>query len=96
MSKTACPVCDAKQKSVVALQFHVRSEHPGAVKHIRPLLARLEREDRAAKKAEAAADAEGVLPIALRSLYEKGCPCGKSLAWHLRRAKTAASKKGYV
>jgi hypothetical protein len=76
--KASCPLCPERFGSVVALTFHLRGEHPGAVDSTRELLARLSREERLEGKSRAEADAIRKV----EALYRLGCPRGHDLAWH--------------
>jgi len=80
---TACPSCPAKFDSVVALEFHLNAEHPGAFQLARPLLRQLYRDERNAARV-AAAERPGTLHPALEHLYRLGCPCGRSYTAHVR------------
>ncbi len=85
--KTPCPSPGCKHpafKSVVALRFHLRTEHPEGEKGHRDVIqSRRAAEYRAI---QAAADARGY-EVVHNFVREHGCPCGNSLAWHEARAR---------
>jgi hypothetical protein len=85
-----CPLCSAKFDYAVALSFHIKAEHPGAVEASRELLARLSREERLEAKSSREIDAIRKVD----SLYRDGCPCGHDLAWH--REQRASVESGRV
>jgi hypothetical protein len=81
MKSITCPLCPAKFDYAVALSFHIRQEHPGAVEASRELLARLGREERL--EAKSTREIEAIKRV--DSLYRHGCPCEHDLAWHLEQ-----------
>jgi hypothetical protein len=88
-----CQLCPARFDVVVALDFHVRREHPGAAELYRSVLRDLYRTERNAKRA--AYLPTGRLPPALDGLYRAGCPCGRSYTAHLalHRAEVTPSDR---
>lgn len=86
MKQYPCPLCPSKFDAVVALDFHLRREHPGAVEVQHEMILRLYREERAAKRKEEELP-PGKLHPKLDALYRSGCPCGRSYKDHVEARK---------
>ena len=89
MKAITCPLCPAKFDYAVALSFHIRGEHPGAVEKTREMLARLSREERL--KGKSTRELEAIRKV--DRLYRDGCPCGNDLAWHREQRASIESGK---
>jgi len=85
--KTPCPSPGCKHprfKSVVALRFHLRREHPEGEKGHRDVIQKTTAAEYRAK--QDAAELRGY-KVVHDFVRDWGCPCEKSTAWHDEAAK---------
>jgi hypothetical protein len=89
----ACPSggCGKKFDAAIALLRHVKKEHPGSYEQLRPFISQAQADELRARRFELLArESTGELDPVLRTLYKRGCPCGRNLQWHEARAREIA------
>lgn len=77
-----CLECKESFSSTVALEFHMKGEHPGAYAARLPELRDIQRTDRRARVAAERVATAGKVHPKLDGIYHH-CPCGRSYNWHV-------------
>jgi hypothetical protein len=78
--KIPCPLCPEKFRSPVALDMHMREEHPEGREAASGIL----REAYRVRDQQRADEVEARALKRLDQLYERGCPCGRSYEAHMK------------
>lgn len=89
--KRTCPSpgCGRAFRSSTALYFHVVKEHPSGASAYRGELREAGRLERIEDKTKREIAAQKRLNAFYR---DPGCPCGKTVSWHLEQQKRAGGR----